>query len=221
MNNILDQISIPSLSSDLSELACTLVEKHRQCIWKSVVQFLRWAICRNYSIDWDTKANYFFFLLCGALILSPFLGTPENAGVTQQFRPLLGPQEGRGYAATESGILKKGMVQPGWGATAKVPLNTITTRIGDLEKHPIAPSKFKGVGWISRNLRFLDPKFFAQFFLYPPPPQGTPEKNATVEFFFCRPLGKYLTHSPLQRAFKTFSHYSVEHFWTLPAKLCW
>ena len=50
------------------------------------------------------------FLLCGALVLSPFLGTPENTRVTQQFRPLLGPREGRGYAAIESGILKKGMV---------------------------------------------------------------------------------------------------------------
>ena len=34
------------------------------------------------------------------LILSPLLGTPENAGVMQPFRPLLGPREGRGETAT-------------------------------------------------------------------------------------------------------------------------
>ena len=33
------------------------------------------------------------------LILSPCLGTPENAGVPYQFRPLLGPREGRVEAA--------------------------------------------------------------------------------------------------------------------------
>ena len=34
------------------------------------------------------------------LILSPLLGTPESARVTQHFRPLLGPREGTGEAAT-------------------------------------------------------------------------------------------------------------------------
>ena len=33
------------------------------------------------------------------LILSPLLGTPENAGVTWHFRPLLGLQEGKDEAA--------------------------------------------------------------------------------------------------------------------------
>ena len=33
------------------------------------------------------------------LILSPCLGTPENAGVTQPFRPPLGPREGTAEAA--------------------------------------------------------------------------------------------------------------------------
>ena len=34
------------------------------------------------------------------LILPPFLGTPENAGVTLQFRPVFGPREGKDEAAT-------------------------------------------------------------------------------------------------------------------------
>ena len=33
------------------------------------------------------------------LILSPVLGTPENAGVMQQICPLVGPREGRGEVA--------------------------------------------------------------------------------------------------------------------------
>ena len=42
------------------------------------------CVGRNSNMGWDTKANCFppFFLLYGALILSPFWGTPENAGVT-------------------------------------------------------------------------------------------------------------------------------------------
>ena len=34
------------------------------------------------------------------LILSPLLGTPKNVGVTQHFRPLLGPREGKVKVAT-------------------------------------------------------------------------------------------------------------------------
>ena len=34
------------------------------------------------------------------MILSPLMGTPEDAGVTQHFRPLVGPREGRGEVAT-------------------------------------------------------------------------------------------------------------------------
>ena len=34
------------------------------------------------------------------LILSPFLGTPKNARVTLQFRPLLGPGQGKSEVAT-------------------------------------------------------------------------------------------------------------------------
>ena len=34
------------------------------------------------------------------LILSPLLGTPDNEGVTHQFRSLVGPQEGKGDPAT-------------------------------------------------------------------------------------------------------------------------
>ena len=34
------------------------------------------------------------------LNVSPLLGSPENAWVMQQFRPLLGPREGKGEAAT-------------------------------------------------------------------------------------------------------------------------
>ena len=30
------------------------------------------------------------------VILSPFLGTPENAGVVSHIRPILGPREGKG-----------------------------------------------------------------------------------------------------------------------------
>ena len=33
------------------------------------------------------------------LILSPCLGTPQNARVMQHFRPLAGPREGRGEVA--------------------------------------------------------------------------------------------------------------------------
>ena len=36
------------------------------------------------------------------LILSPCLGTPENAEVTQHLRPLLGPREGRRELATSN-----------------------------------------------------------------------------------------------------------------------
>ena len=42
---------------------------------------------------------FFFFLLCCALILSLFLGTPENAGAMLRFCPLRAPREGRGYVA--------------------------------------------------------------------------------------------------------------------------
>ena len=34
------------------------------------------------------------------LILSASLGTPQNVGVTKNFRPFLGPQEGKGEALT-------------------------------------------------------------------------------------------------------------------------
>ena len=34
------------------------------------------------------------------LLFSPLLVTPRNAGVAWQFQPLLGPREGRGEAAT-------------------------------------------------------------------------------------------------------------------------
>ena len=34
------------------------------------------------------------------LISSPLLGTPKNAGVTQHFRPPVGPREGKGCIAT-------------------------------------------------------------------------------------------------------------------------
>ena len=37
------------------------------------------------------------------------LGTPENAGVTLQFRPLFGPREGRGEAATSDFLRARGV----------------------------------------------------------------------------------------------------------------
>ena len=41
------------------------------------------------------------------------LGIPENAGVTYHFRPLLGPREGRGEAATDFVPLCLGIPQNG------------------------------------------------------------------------------------------------------------
>ena len=53
--------------------------------------------------------SHFFFFCCGCFDFVPFPREPHKhrgyVGI-----PLLGPREGRGYAATESGILKKGMV---------------------------------------------------------------------------------------------------------------
>ena len=37
---------------------------------------------------------------CPLLIFSPLSGTPENAGVTEHFLPLVGPREGTGEVAT-------------------------------------------------------------------------------------------------------------------------
>ena len=41
------------------------------------------------------KKIYFFWFFFCALMLSPLLRTPKNAGVMQRFRPV-GPSEGRG-----------------------------------------------------------------------------------------------------------------------------
>ena len=50
-------------------------------------------LCRNSVLFWaPEKARVRQPLLS----VSPLLGTPENAGVMPQFRPLLGPGEGRG-----------------------------------------------------------------------------------------------------------------------------
>ena len=48
------------------------------------------------------------------MILSPcvVLGTSENAGVTPQSRPLLGPQEGRGEVATSNFLFVLGIGDP-------------------------------------------------------------------------------------------------------------
>ena len=71
--------------------------------------FLTGGFRRKHTIS----ANFFGDILLGCTskvvsfspmqplwILSPLLGTPENAGVTYQFRPLVGPREGRGEVAT-------------------------------------------------------------------------------------------------------------------------
>ena len=110
----------PSIDTNPEQLYVTdglyLSGKAVPVIDRSWVQFPGLAGCGNPGMCRDTQANFFpcFFLLCCALILSPFLEPPKNAGVVQ-------PQ---------SSILKNGMVQPGWGASGNVPFNTNTTHIG-------------------------------------------------------------------------------------------
>ena len=66
---------------------------------------------------------FFFFFGVRCFDFVPFSGDPQERRGYVAILP-------RGYPATESGILKKGMVQPGWGATGKVPSNTNITHIG-------------------------------------------------------------------------------------------
>ena len=84
MKNILDQISIPSLSRGLSELACTLVEKQWCCVCHILGLNRAADNVEELQYGLEHKGKLFFpifFLLCSALILSPFPGTHENTGV--------------------------------------------------------------------------------------------------------------------------------------------
>ena len=179
MKNILDQISIPSLCRGLSELACTLVEKQWCCVCDIVgsnpatdnVEELQ------HGLEHKGKLSPPFFLLCGALILSPFLGTPENTGVTQQFHPLLGPREGRGHAATDSGILnnpvRRRVVCRSQRTSARQHKKSLVSgTVGafrlcsDKRLDPLENSIF----WARKN-------FHRNFFSHPPPPLGVPPEK--------------------------------------------
>ena len=69
----------------------------------------------------DQGHNGNFFVFFCALILSPLLGTPENAGVMSHFHPLSGPQEGKGEATNSDFVSFDGDPQECTGYVAFPP----------------------------------------------------------------------------------------------------
>ena len=96
MKTNIDQISIPPLCRGPSEMAHTLVGKavhlqlQRHGFKPQCRQFTE--IQAGFARPWNHFSFGYFCFFC-ALILSPLLGIPENAGVMWHFRPLVGPVE--------------------------------------------------------------------------------------------------------------------------------
>ena len=75
---------------------------------RSLLQFLGLAISMITGRMWDTMETFYSWIVAFSCFnLVPLLGTPENAGVMQRFRPFLGlPIRGQGGRCTAAGTYR-------------------------------------------------------------------------------------------------------------------